>query len=362
MNTQKINKIESEAPVFFGPFIGEFGWELMCWQGWVRRVCEKYYSDRKVIVSSQKEHSALYPYADEFWPLPSWFTDLDRAANQYSTFGWRNGWPGNVQWHPEMTKIFVDGTIETEYVYEQVHTPLNLPDMQPVAETMLNEFKARLPGNAVFMVPWKLTTCPISGHEFGIRTLENPLVNGVDFEVIEIPIEFQNLQRLSPTPKGNELLNQHAGSRGEKKFIAVHPRYCESEPTKNWDETIYVEIILRLQKLFPSHHVFVFGSLEGTCLNTIPDGCIDLINIDEQDRLEVQIAALNNSWLTIGAASGGLQLAYMTGCAVITGDVGFNGRRECEFLNVPMFNTTDGESDVEEIIELATQFASEYPN
>mgnify|MGYP003677463201 CR=1 FL=1 len=45
--------------LFAGPFVGEFGWELFCWQGILRKYCEVSNFD-KVIISSRKSTEFLY--------------------------------------------------------------------------------------------------------------------------------------------------------------------------------------------------------------------------------------------------------------------------------------------------------------
>jgi hypothetical protein len=54
-------------PVLFaGPWVGEFGWELMNWQGWVRALAPHY---EKVIVCARESSRALYAdVATEFLP------------------------------------------------------------------------------------------------------------------------------------------------------------------------------------------------------------------------------------------------------------------------------------------------------
>lgn len=43
--------------LFAGPWVGEFGWELMNWQGWVRRLAGNY---KRVIVCCREPSAALY--------------------------------------------------------------------------------------------------------------------------------------------------------------------------------------------------------------------------------------------------------------------------------------------------------------
>jgi ADP-heptose:LPS heptosyltransferase len=50
--------------LFAGPWVGEFGWELFCWQGYLRKIAPKF--DR-VIVASRPGHECLYEdFCDEF--------------------------------------------------------------------------------------------------------------------------------------------------------------------------------------------------------------------------------------------------------------------------------------------------------
>ncbi len=49
--------------VHFGPWVGEFGWELCIWSPYIRRMAKKY---GHVIVSSRPTSRYLYEFADEF--------------------------------------------------------------------------------------------------------------------------------------------------------------------------------------------------------------------------------------------------------------------------------------------------------
>lgn len=52
--------------LFAGPWVGEFGWELMNWQGFVRKLSRGY---RKTLVCCPEGHEALYSdFADEIHP------------------------------------------------------------------------------------------------------------------------------------------------------------------------------------------------------------------------------------------------------------------------------------------------------
>jgi hypothetical protein len=55
---------KKQATLFAGPWVGEFGWELMQWQGFVRKLSHDY---QRVIVSCRRGNEALYQdFASEF--------------------------------------------------------------------------------------------------------------------------------------------------------------------------------------------------------------------------------------------------------------------------------------------------------
>ena len=58
--------------ILAGPFIGEFGWELIYWHGWLRYIKKKY-PRSKMIISSYPGREQLYEFADHFIPHPNNF-------------------------------------------------------------------------------------------------------------------------------------------------------------------------------------------------------------------------------------------------------------------------------------------------
>ena len=62
-----IERTNKNKTLLAGPWIGEFGWELFCWQGYIRSIAHEY---GKVIVASRVGHEFLYEdFADEFIPI-----------------------------------------------------------------------------------------------------------------------------------------------------------------------------------------------------------------------------------------------------------------------------------------------------
>lgn len=54
-----INQIQNSNKVFFGPFVGELGWELFRWSGFVRWIRNKH-PDKNIVVATRKGREDLY--------------------------------------------------------------------------------------------------------------------------------------------------------------------------------------------------------------------------------------------------------------------------------------------------------------
>jgi hypothetical protein len=82
MNGRSLHYRDTTGATYFaGPWVGEFGWELCCWQGWLRRRARL--GDR-IIVCSRPGHEALYEdFAVDFIP----FIPPPGEANCYSLEG-----------------------------------------------------------------------------------------------------------------------------------------------------------------------------------------------------------------------------------------------------------------------------------
>ena len=90
--TFEIN-LDKTKTLFAGPWCGEFGWELFCWQGYVRKLSRNY---GKTIIASRTGHEFLYEdFADEFHVYDSpaaeanmWFgaNDINRRQKFLSKF------------------------------------------------------------------------------------------------------------------------------------------------------------------------------------------------------------------------------------------------------------------------------------
>lgn len=79
--TFEIN-LDKTKTLFAGPWCGEFGWELFCWQGYLRKLSRNY---GKVIVASRTGHEFLYrDFADEFYVYDSPATEANMWFGAYN--------------------------------------------------------------------------------------------------------------------------------------------------------------------------------------------------------------------------------------------------------------------------------------
>ncbi len=281
---------KNKKTVFFGPFVGEFGWEILYWQGWVKKLCRGKYKMYRKIACSFPGRNPLYPDVNEFWSLPKWFLKDAISSRAYHTDNWINGLP-------------------------KPNKKADLVDVLPRLKKVVKEIKEKLPADTVFVSPWKLIKDPENRALYGTFIPKNPK-SDEEFVSYFIPYEKQILEHLQPTNSGINLLKKVVNPK--QKIIAVFPR-CRiaRRPDKNWSNEKYEELIEDLQSKFPSFKIAIFGEPGGAYFTEgVPKGCIDLINIKPEDRLDIQLAALKQSVLAIGGESGGLVFALATGCRV----------------------------------------------
>jgi hypothetical protein len=280
--------------VFFGPFVGEFGWELLFWQGWVRRLCRTRYKKYRKIASSAPGRHPFYPDVDEFWPLPQNFLKIKYSARNYITDYWISRYP-----KPD---------IEAD-----------LSDVWPILEKIIYNFKKRLPTNTEFIHPWSFRYDQEDRRHYGIEMKNFPNCSSdKDFIVHSIPWSKQVLEPLEPTLMGVRILKKIINLK--KKIIAIFPRErIYRRPDKNWQKEKYEHLIRLINKNFPEYQLAILGEPGGSFFSDgVPEGCIDLINIDSNSRMDVQLAVLKRADLALGGQSGGVSFAMASGCKTLS--------------------------------------------
>ena len=243
--------------VIFGPFIGELGWEVVWWQGWVMKMCRGLYIDAHKIAVSTPGHKCLYPYVDEWWPLD--FGAISRR--NYVTDDWGRLAPRVKEW--------IEHHGKGAHAIYCPSFPCKAPD----------------------------------GLRFGASA------DGV--HAARIPLSHQLLERIRPDPYGEAAVNRWIGP--EARFVALFPRARKiRRPDKNWPKEKYDALIPMLQEAFPGRALAIMGDPAGAYYaDGVPKGCLDCINIP--DRLNVQAAILSRADLALGSYSGALLFAMACG-------------------------------------------------
>jgi len=340
--------------VFFGPFIGEFGWELLFWQGWVRKVCKGEFRDYRKIAASVQGRQPFYPYVDEFWPLPDSFLKLEVSGHGYYTDGWRGGYPGRqIETHTVRSIIS-----SLRHLHKPrriwVEKPIDCPDLEQQVEEMFTEFKQRLPDDTFYFVPWKANHYEPDALEFGLQIPQGVCPTS-DMSVIKhIDFQYQLFEYLEPTPEGERAFRRIMPD--ERKMVAIFPRYrVVRRADKNWAIEKYLDIIHRIQNVWPDCLVSIFGEPGGAYFaDGVPAGCLDLINIPAEHRMDIQVAALKHCVMALGSMSGAVLVALAAGCPTLIWGFAANQARYYRenFMGSPMIYHTDIDPPVNTVFDL----------
>ena len=76
--------IKSEKILLAGPWVGEFGWELFCWQGFIRKLSKKY--DKTIVIGRPTNEFLYKDFCDEYikFDPESFLTDAWKCHNAKS--------------------------------------------------------------------------------------------------------------------------------------------------------------------------------------------------------------------------------------------------------------------------------------
>ena len=249
-----IKNSDPTAPiVLFGPWIGEFGWEIARWQGAVRRIAEDH-DGYTLVVCGDPGHSSLYPYAHEYWSLP-------------------------------------------RGLYEQLLTR--------ESERLIPEDAAARAMAAVYGV-----------------LAEEVLQKGCD--LAHVPASHKNTRIFSSSPESQRFVKIEADRadaefaefiRPSSDYVCLFPRRRDLNKQKNWPIENWEKLIDWLHEDRGLGSV-ILGRAEDTW-NIDVSGrphAISTISLQQDRRLGINIALLNQSVASIGSECGGPFLALLCGC------------------------------------------------
>ena len=321
--------------IFFGPWIGEFGWEYSHWHAWVNHVSRNEFKKDITIAASFKGREPFYKDTSKFLSHPKKFDQLFKGKRNYITDNWINDRP-NFNNSPDNKAI---------------SSKTNVQNQIEIAKDLLSHYKKNLPEETVFYVPWLLNKIHLENRiiKIGIEDLGYSIKKKKVLELLKyilinrisnffldqsfkyringhlyqegiathpIPLDRQQFFKLTHIEKiPSELLDQVDG-KFEKKIISIFPRRRdERRPDKNFGEKKYIDLIQKIQERFPKFKIALLGEPNGSYFTKgVPEGCIDLINISNENRMNNQIYVLENSIFAIGSISGAMLVSLGTGC------------------------------------------------
>ena len=260
----------------YGPYIGEFAWELLWWQGWVRSHATRSSSKNTyTIACSFNGRQPFYESVDQFIPIE----ELDILGSEYSS---------------------------RAYILDSWDQGESLPPVEftgQIAE-LITRLKARFKAKVNVFAPWKQIR---SGDEiFGTKLL------GTDFKHQKPNYSCQSLPILKPSTRASFLSSDDIAS------ICIFPRHRQKRrPDKNLDMVFYKYLAESLLK--EGYRVFLLGDPNGAYRFHIEHPMfINLVDtIDSKHRLSLHLAALSKSCWAIGGVSGALFLSLFQGVPTI---------------------------------------------
>ncbi len=310
---------------FFGPFIGEFGWELVHWHGWLRHIKEKYLNNRKLIVSSFPGRYPLYEFADEFIPIPDWY-----LKNEFSQRGYYLDWEdydidkqNKIKTETEKllnfyVNLFKDRNVRIVNEYPQkIYTQKLYYRIKN--KILRNLIKNKENHNNVDLESY-LKTC----NTYAGKLIQNPLFlnqpslkNG-EYLVQNPSINDQLFKKLNPTIKGENARDQLLSNYNvvNRPIFTLFPRKrLTRRPDKNWSEENWLKFISLLIKKFDPI-IILCGSKNGAFLSEYKNNknVINIIQYPEQLSLDLQLAFIKVCKISIHGKSGSINLSLQSNC------------------------------------------------
>lgn len=308
--------------ILFGPFVGEFGWEILFWQGWVKRIIAFYGQDvYEYYVCGYSGRKALYPDCVNFIDLPKDFISKGYSARGYIMDGWFNGYPGYLplkigkSTSPERLEvnllhknnhiIQILKNIKSNIYEKKTRYNANIySEVEIIANSIVKKYEID-----VVYSPYKIIKDPLSGYAFGtnIEDVKNQFYSN-KIKMNAVKFIYQDTSCIG---------TKNVYLPTKEKIICIFPRNrAQRRSDKNWTKDKYIELINGLQKA-ANNKIYLLGE-PGSCYfdDQVPPKCIDYINIDS--RVEKQIEILNKCNLAIGSMSGAILFALACGAKTVT--------------------------------------------
>ena len=311
--------------IFAGPFVGEFGWELMFWHGWLRKIKQEIYPNSHFIVSSFPGREPLYEFADEYISLPNFYLKNNFSERDYF-----------VDWEifdidkqnfifKEMEKLYF--FYKDKFESENIEYIFNYPQKKLTRNLTLrikNKFNFNIFDN--FLIKNKSLKEVINNfnNHPGIN-IPNPLIlNPVNREIKDLynPQKPKSMDqkwvKLKPTPEGIKLRDKllEPYDLTNRPVFSIFPRKrILRREDKNWTESKWRKFInLLIKKYDPI--IILSGTPQGAFFSEEKNNSnlINIINESKKNILSLQLAFLEISQIAIHGRSGSCNLSLQHGC------------------------------------------------
>ena len=300
---------------FAGPFIGEFGWELCYWHGWLRRIKHEFLPDQELIVSSYPGRYPFYEFASEFIKLPEWFLKKNYSQRDFlldiedsSKKEQKEDLKRLIFYYKE---LFNDD--ETFFIFNY---PQKNHETRFFHKLSLR-LKRFLPKKRYHDLKSFLESC----NDFNGIPLEGPLF-------LEWPERF-NAFTQRPNSADQVWINLSASKLGAEKRDSILKDYdqgrpifplfprkrLQRRPDKNWPEESGRDLISLLIEEFDPI-IILCGAPSGAYFSGEKNtrNIINIIDEDPEIILDLQLAFLDIAEVSIHGRSGSCYLSFQNGC------------------------------------------------
>ena len=313
--------------IFAGPFVGEFGWELVFWHGWLRKIKKDLYPDSFFIVSSFPGRKPLYEFADEFIKLPDFYVN-----NKFSERDYFIDW--EIYQDDKRKKTFNEiqkliDFFHKKFEKKKVNYIYNYPQKK-YSRKLFNRIQNK--SEIIFHKTFNFKKENINfenkilnfNKHAGIKIPDPFILNPVNREIKDLynpqypELVNQNWIKLKPTNLGIKLRDEILMSYDNKSrpIFTVFPRKrITRRPDKNWDEDKWKKFLKLVIDKFDAI-IVLSGTSEGAFLADEPNSknIINIIKKPKELSLELQLAFLEVSKIAIHGRSGSCNLSLQNGC------------------------------------------------
>ncbi len=305
---------------FFGPFIGEFGWELLFWQAWIRNIKQKYLSNHEVIVSSFPGRQPLYEFADKFIPLPDSYLENNFSSKNYF-----------LDWEHFNEDQFLNFKNEIKLLMKHYSILFKNENIKYIYNFPQKIYTRKLNYRIQNYVSRKIFKNKINNFEEYLekvnihpgKNIKSPLFlnypykyNSIDSYNVQFPlISNQSFIKLKSTKYGIKLRNEILKNYEiNGPIFCIFPRFRNiRRPDKNWTENNWIKFISLLVKKYNALIVICGYSNESFFKNSKNSkNIINILNYDKKISLDLQLAFLEISKVAVHGRSGSCYLSMLS--------------------------------------------------